>query len=459
VSANPPKSIFKAYDIRGVVGSELTEPLYHAIGQALGSMARETGESHFFSGRDGRLSSPKLQQALIAGLLGTHCDVTDLGCIPTPVAGFAATQLGQGNMAMVTASHNPPNHNGIKMMIAGQSLSSQQIQLIRQRVETGDFAVGQGMLEQRDVVADYLDYICERIHLSRPLKVVIDCGNGAAGVTAPQLLRRLGCEVVELFCEVDGHFPNHHPDPSQPGNLASLIDKVTECGADVGFGFDGDGDRLGVIAPDGRYIWPDLQMILFAEDILGQFPGAKIIFDVKSSSHLARRIEQAEGQPIMTSSGYTFIKAEMKQHNAPLAGEMSGHIYFNDYWYGIDDACYSAVRLLQILANDNKTPQQVFDGLPQPHTTPELHLGMEEGEPFAVMPRLTRMAKFKDAAIITLDGLRVEFRDGWGLVRPSNTSPSLVFRFEADSPAALKRIQTQFRDLIFAADPSLVVPF
>jgi phosphomannomutase/phosphoglucomutase len=459
VSTNLPPNIFKAYDIRGIVGKEITVELYFQIGQALGSMARAVDQHHFFSGRDGRLSSPKLHTALIDGLLASGCDVTDIGCIPTPVGGFAATQLGTGNMAVVTASHNPSNYNGLKMMVAGNSLSSAQIQEIRQRIEQQNFCTGKGNLNQQDVVSDYIDYICQRIRLNRPLKVVVDCGNGAAGVTAAPLLRKLGCEVIELYCEVDGHFPNHHPDPSQPGNMAMLIAKVSEHQADVGFGFDGDGDRLGVISPDGHFIWPDLQMILFAEDILKREPEASIIFDVKSTNHLARRIEQAEGQPIMWMSGYTYIKAKMKEINAKMAGEMSGHIYFNDDWYGVDDACYSAARMLSILANDDRTPQEIFDTLPQPYTTPELHLMMDEGEPFKVMERLRKIAKFEDAAVIDIDGIRVEFAEGWGLVRASNTTPSLVFRFEADCPRALKRIQAQFRDLLLAADPSLVMPY
>lgn len=459
VSTHPPASIFKSYDIRGIVGQELTEQTVTLIGRALGSAARERGESRLFCGRDGRLSSPKFQHALIDGLLSSGCNVTDLGCVPTPVAGFAALALAEGNMAMVTASHNPPNYNGVKAMLAGESLTSEEIQQLYQRILDNNFSEGTGTCHTQNVLPDYFGAIVDRVKLSQPLRVVVDCGNGVAGITAPKLLRLLGCQVIELFCEIDGRFPHHHPNPSDPQNLQNLIGTVIDNEADVGLAFDGDGDRLGVVAPNGRIIWADLQMILYAEDILRQHPASNIVFDVKSSRHLANRIDMAGGHPVLWPSGYTLIKAKMKECQALLAGEMSGHIFFNDNWYGIDDGCFSAARLLAIIAAHPDGAQALFDSLPDPDVTPELHLGMAEDESQLFMQRLIENADFTDAAIITIDGLRVEFENGWGLVRASNTTPSLVFRFEGDNQDALRQIQKQFRDLILALDPSLVLPF
>ncbi len=459
ISPNPPPSIFKTYDIRGIVAQELTAETMYSIGLALGSEACARGIKHLFCARDGRLSSQQFQTALINGLLATCCDVTDLGCVPTPVAGFAALALGDGNMVMITASHNPPNYNGVKAMLGGESLTPEEIQALYQRIIQHKFCFGQGELTSQDVLPDYFKAITDRITLKKPLRVVVDCGNGVAGKTAPILLQQLGCQVIELFCEVDGRFPNHHPNPSDPKNLGMLISTVIDNEADVGLAFDGDGDRLGVVAPNGRIIWADLQMIIYAEDILANSPGATVVFDVKSSNHLARRIDLAGGHPILWPSGYTLIKAKMKEVKALLAGEMSGHIFFNDNWYGIDDACFSAARLLTIIANHPVGAQALFDELPQPHVTPELHLGMPEGEPALFIERIKQAANFADAAQITIDGLRVEFTDGWGLVRASNTTPTLVFRFEGDDCQALKRIQGLFRDLIHALDPSLVLPF
>ncbi|MEW5754944.1 MAG: phosphomannomutase/phosphoglucomutase [Pseudomonadota bacterium] len=459
VSTNPPAYIFKAYDIRGIVGQGLDDGVARQIGLALGSKARSLGQRHFFVGRDGRLSSPALQQALIKGLLATGCDVTDLGCLATPVVYFAAAHLGTGNCVMVTGSHNPPDYNGFKMIVGGETLSPAQIQRLRQRIEQQDYQTGAGSLDQQPIIPAYIDYITQQIRLARSFKVVVDCGNGAAGVVAPPLLRALGCEVIELYCEVDGRFPHHHPDPSQPANLQALIGAVRDHQADLGLAFDGDGDRLGVIAPDGRIIWPDLQMILYAEEILQRHPRARIIFDVKSSAHLARRIEAAGGQPVMWNSGYTLIKARLKELNGHLAGEMSGHVIFNDRWFGFDDALYTAARLLELLDQRGCAPQQTFDTLPHACNTPELFLKMQEGEPFALMERLYAIAHFEDCAIIKLDGLRVEFPHGWGLVRASNTTPCLSFRFEGDDEAALYEIQARFRRLLWAVEPTLNLPF
>ncbi len=455
----PPASIFKTYDIRGIVGQQLTTDNIRLIGCALGSEARARGESHLFCGRDGRLSSYKFHLALIDGLLSSGCNVTDIGCVPTPVAGFAAVALGEGNMAMVTASHNPPNYNGVKMMLNAESLTPEEIQGLYQRILRQDFFTGSGQCRPQDVLPDYLSAITQRIQLSRPLRVVVDCGNGVAAKTAPKLLKQLGCQVIELFCSIDGRFPHHHPNPSDPKNLTSLIAAVIDNEADVGFAFDGDGDRLGVIAPDGRIIWADLQMILYAEEILAHQPNATVVFDVKSTRHLAQRIDSAGGHPILWPSGYTLIKAKMKASHAVLAGEMSGHIFFNDNWYGIDDGCYSAARLLSIIANHPTGSQALFDSLPKLCITPELSLGMPEGDAAIFIKRLIKASDFKGAAQITIDGLRVEFFDGWGLVRASNTTPSLIFRFEGDNESALKRIKLQFHDLILSQDPSLVLPF
>ncbi len=459
VSTNPPAYIFKTYDIRGIVGQGLDDGVARQIGLALGSKARTLGQDHFFVGRDGRLSSPAMQQALIEGLLATGCDVTDLGCLATPVVYFAAAHLGTGNCVMVTGSHNPPDYNGFKMVVGGETLSPAQIQRLRQRIERQDYQTGAGRLDQRDTISAYIGYIEHQIRLARPYKVVVDCGNGAAATVAPQLLRALGCEVIELFCEVDGRFPHHHPDPSQPDNLQALIAAVQQHRADVGLAFDGDGDRLGVVGPDGRIIWPDLQMILYAEDILARHPGARIIFDVKSSAHLARRIEAAGGQPIMWNAGYTLIKARLKELEGQLAGEMSGHVIFQDRWFGFDDALYTAARLLEILDQRGCPPQQTFDTLPHACNTPELFLKMSEGAPFTLMDRLYAVTHFDDAAIIKLDGLRVEFTHGWGLVRASNTTPCLTFRFEGDDEAALREIQARFRQLLWSVEPNLKLPF
>ncbi|VAW88560.1 Phosphoglucomutase @ Phosphomannomutase [hydrothermal vent metagenome] len=459
MNTHPPASIFKAYDIRGIVGKELTEEGIRLIGCALGSEACARGESHFYCGRDGRLSSYQFHQALIRGLLSTGCHVTDLGCVPTPVAGFAALALGEGNMAMITASHNPPNYNGVKMMLGGESLSGEEIQLLYQRIVQQDFCEGDGQCQPQDVLPDYFSAILKCIKLSRPLRVVVDCGNGVAGIIAPKLLKLLGCQVIELFCDIDGRFPHHHPNPSDPQNLVTLIAAVIDNQADLGFAFDGDGDRLGVIAPDGRIIWADLQMILFAEDILSRQPNANIVFDIKSTRHLARRIDAAGGHPILCASGYTLIKAKMKACRAALAGEMSGHIFFSDSWYGLDDACFSAARLLAIVAAHEAGSQALFDGLPRPSVTPELYLGMPEGDASIFVEQLKKVSHFTDASRITIDGLRLEFTNGWGLVRASNTTPSLVFRFEGVNEVALKQIQRRFHDLILSQDPTLVLPF
>lgn len=454
-----PASIFKAYDIRGIVDDTLTVEFVFHIGCAIGSTARDQGQQTVIVGRDGRLSGHKLKVSLIKGLRATGCDVIDIGMAPTPVVYFAAQHIGSGTCIALTGSHNPPNYNGLKMVIGGTTLSGEQIQALRQRIEKGDFVAGSGGLETADVIPDYLQRITGDITLARPLKVIVDCGNGIAGAVAPQLLRALGCEVRELFCEVDGNFPNHHPDPSKPENLEDLIRAVKQQGADVGLAFDGDGDRLGVITPQGEIIWPDRQMMLYAQDVLSRNPGAEIIYDVKCSTKLTQVIEENGGKPLMWRTGHSLIKAKLKETGAPLAGEMSGHIFFKDRWYGFDDATYTAARLLEILAGDARSTQQVFASLPDSINTPELNILMREGENFKFVEELVKNAKFEGGAITTIDGLRVDYDDGFGLVRASNTTPSLVIRFEADNQTAMQRIQSDFGSLMLEIDPQLELPF
>ncbi len=452
-------SIFKAYDIRGIVERNLTAQVVHRIGRALGSEARARGVERLVVGRDGRLSGPALAAALIEGVRASGCAVVDIGLAPTPVVYFAAHELAGGSGLALTGSHNPPDYNGIKMMLAGETLAGAAIQGLRRRVEEADFLEGAGGCESLDVVPRYLERIVADVRPARPLKVVVDCGNGVAGAVAPELLRRLGCEVIELFCEVDGHFPNHHPDPSQPANLQDLIAGVAASRADVGLAFDGDGDRLGVIASDGQVIWPDRQMMLFAGDVLSRNPGAQILYDVKCTSNLARVIEAAGGAPLMWKTGHSLVKAKMKETGALLAGEMSGHIFFKERWYGFDDGIYTAARLVEILAREPRPSAQVFAELPDAINTPELRIDMEEGEHFAFMEALLREADFADAQLTTIDGVRVDFADGWGLVRASNTTPCLVLRFEGRDAAALARVEARFGELLHRVRPDLRLPF
>ncbi len=360
---------------------------------------------------------------------------------------------------MVTGSHNPPDYNGFKLMIDGETLAGEQIQRLRRRILDDDFVDGEGGYRELDLGEDYIERIVGDVRLGRPLKVVVDCGNGVAGELAPRLLRALGCEVEALFCEIDGHFPNHHPDPSQTENLADLIQAVSAHGADIGLAFDGDGDRLGVVDDQGHVIWPDRQLMLFAQDICPRHPGGEILYDVKWSRHLKRVIEAAGGTPIMWQTGHSLIKARMRESAVLLAGEMSGHVFFQERWYGFDDALYTAARLLEILAGRPGPVSAVFATLPEAVSTPELRVELPEGEHFAFMERFRREADFGDAEVITIDGLRVEFADGWGLVRASNTTPSLILRFEADDEAGLERIQRRFREAMLAVEPTLELPF
>ena len=454
-----PENIFKAYDIRGIVGKTLTADIVREIGRAIGSEALARKQSTVVVGRDGRLSGPEFAKVLSDGLRAAGANVIDIGMVPTPVLYFATHFLKTGSGMSITGSHNPPDYNGIKIMLGGETLSGDAISALRTRIVEGKLSSGTGEWKAVDVVPDYIARVTSDVRLARPLKIVVDCGNGVPGMLAPRVLRELGCEVSELFCEVDGHFPNHHPDPSQPENLEDLIRAVKAQRADLGLAFDGDGDRLGVVTAEGAIIWPDRQMMLYAADVLSRNPGATIIYDVKCTRNLATAISQHGGAPLMWKTGHSLIKAKMRETGALLAGEMSGHIFFKERWFGFDDALYTAARLLEILSHDARAPSAVFAELPETVNTPELKLEMQEGEHFKLMERLQKSAHFPGAKLTTIDGIRADFADGWGLARPSNTTPTVVIRFEADNQTSLERIQKQFRDLMLSLDPTLTLPF
>jgi len=458
-AASLPPEIFKAYDIRGIVGRTLTPAIVERIGHAIGSEARAQNQNRVVVGRDGRLSGPELIAALSRGIAKSGCDVIDVGMVPTPVVYFAIQHLNAGSGVAVTGSHNPPEYNGLKMVIDGTTLSGEAIQKLRQRVIDNDLVNGSGKLTHTDVRADYLNRITSDVKLGRRMRIAVDCGNGVASEIAPALFKRLGCQATELFCVTDGNFPNHHPDPSKPENLQDLIAETKKGGYDVGLAFDGDGDRLGVISPDGHVIWADRQMILYARDVLSRHPGAEIIYDVKCSRTLDAEIRKAGGKPTMWKTGHSFIKAKLRESGALLAGEMSGHIFFKERWYGFDDGLYTAARLLELLSRDPRPPQEIFAALPNTVNTPELNLKFAEGEHFVVIKELVKRAHFPDAKVTTIDGLRADFSDGFGLVRASNTTPVLVLRFEGDNQAALERIQHRFRELLLAARPNITLPF
>ena len=459
LSNNFPHEIFKAYDIRGIVNKTLTTDITRQIGQAFGSDALSRNVNTVIIARDGRLSGPDLSAALSEGLLSSGCNVIDIGMVPTPVLYFATYHLNTGTGIMITGSHNPPEYNGLKMVMAGETLAGERIQDLKQRILNTAFSSGQGQISEEDVKTAYSERILSEGKLSRELHAVVDCGNGVASETAPQLLADLGCKITPLYCETDGNFPNHHPDPSQPDTLVDLIKTMHETGADIGLAFDGDGDRLGVVTPDGKIIWPDRQLILFALDILRQTPGAHIIYDVKCSQTVEAEIRRAGGKPEMWKTGHSFIKARLRETGAEMAGEMSGHVFFNDHWYGFDDGLYAAVRLLHILANDARNATEIFADLPDTVNTPELGLTMDEGEHYKLMDELIANADFPDARVNKIDGLRVDFDNGFGLVRASNTTPKLVLRFEADDETNLEAIMERFRNLINKTRPGLSLPF
>ncbi|MGB5441069.1 MAG: phosphomannomutase/phosphoglucomutase [Gammaproteobacteria bacterium] len=452
-------SIFRAYDIRGIVDRTLTVNTVKLIGSAIGSEALQRGRDTIVVGRDGRLSGPTLARALIEGITATGCNVKDIGCVPTPVLYFATHSLDTHSGVIVTGSHNPPDYNGLKIMIDGETLSGQSIQQLRERIEAKNFISGQGRVETLDIVPEYVERVCRDVTISRPLKVVVDCGNGVAGGIVPELLKKLGCTVTELFCEVDGNFPNHHPDPSRPENLQDLIKSVAANQADLGLAFDGDGDRLGVVTSGGDIVWPDRVLMLYALDILTRNPGGQIIYDVKCTRHLDKIIREHGGKPLMWKTGHSFMKAKIKETGALLAGEMSGHIFISERWFGFDDALYAGARLLEILGKDKRTSAEVFASLPDSINTPELNVQMHEGEPPVFIDKLLETAHFEDATVSTIDGLRADFEDGWGLIRASNTTPVLVLRFEADNDAALMRIMGEFRRVIQQVDAGLALPF
>jgi len=455
----PPKEIFKAYDIRGIVGRTLTPEFAESIGRAIGSEALDRGVSTLAIGRDGRLSGPSLAQALARGIQSAGANVIDVGCVATPMLYFAAYEIGTESGVMVTGSHNPPDYNGLKIMLAGETLAGETIQALRARLESGELRSGAGSFENRDVGGAYLSRIVGDVKLARPMKIIVDAGNGVAGAFAPALYRRMGCEVRELFCEVDGNFPNHHPDPSVLENLEDVIHALKTTDAEIGFAFDGDGDRLGVVTKDGTVIYPDRQLMLFAADVLSRNPGATVIYDVKSTRNLAPWIERHGGIPLLCRTGHSFIKAKMRETGALLAGEMSGHVFFRERWYGFDDGLYAGARLLEYLSRQSDI-DAALHAIPDAVSTPELQIKLREGENYALIDQLQKTAKFSGAQeIITLDGLRVEYADGFGLARPSNTTPVIVLRFEADNQPALERIQDDFRRVILAAKRDAVLPF
>ena len=456
---NLPNEIFKAYDIRGVVGKTLTAAIVEAIGHAIGSEARTRNLTSVAIGRDGRLSGPELAQALAKGLQKSGVNVVDVGMVATPMLYFAAHELCNYSGVMVTGSHNPPDYNGLKMVLGGETLAAESIQALRLRLENGDLVDGSGGYRKHDITETYLQRITSDIKLARPMKIIVDCGNGVAGAYAPALYRRLGCEVTELFCEVDGTFPNHHPDPSVPENLRDVIHALKTTDAEIGLAFDGDGDRLGVVAKDGSIIYADRQLMLFAADVLSRNPGGQIIFDVKCTRNLAPWIEHHGGKPVMWKTGHSFIKGKLKETGALLAGEMSGHIFFQERWYGFDDGLYAGARLLELLSHQADI-NATLHAIPDAINTPELQIRLKEGENYALIAQLQKTAHFDNPErVITIDGLRVEYQDGFGLARSSNTTPVIVLRFEADNAAALKRIQEDFRKVILQARPDVVLPY
>jgi phosphomannomutase/phosphoglucomutase len=454
-----PAEIFKAYDIRGIVGQTLTPEIVRAIGRALGTLAQERGRDELVIGRDGRLSGPELCRALGEGIRESGANVVDIGMVTTPMTYFAAQELNTQCSVAVTGSHNPPDYNGLKMVVGGDTLSGDDIQALKHRIEAGKFSSGNGAYRTDDIAPAYYKRIAGDVKLARTLKLAVDCGNGVAGAYAPELFRRLGCEVTELFCDVDGHFPNHHPDPSQPKNLQDLIECLRTTDNELGFAFDGDGDRLGVVTKDGQVIYPDRQLMLFAADLLARNRGATVIFDVKSTRNLKPWIVARGGVPLLWKTGHSLIKRKMKESGALLAGEMSGHTFFKERWYGFDDGLYAGARLLEILARE-RDPSATLKALPDSVSTPEINVVADGESPHALIERLAAKAQFPGASdLIRIDGLRVEYADGFGLARASNTTPVIVLRFEGDSENSLRRIQGEFRRAFAATLPTVRLPF
>ncbi|CDZ77865.1 Phosphomannomutase/phosphoglucomutase [Legionella massiliensis] len=453
------RSVFRAYDIRGVIGEQLDVDDYYSIGRAISCRLAVLKRDKIFVARDGRLTSDRLTAALKQGLLDSGITVIDLGAAATPVMYYATNSTDIDSGLIVTGSHNPADYNGIKMVLAGKTLVQTDIEELYNLIQTGRFQNGQGESLSQDIVPTYIDRIISDVRVHRPLKVVVDCGNGIAGPVIPKVIEALGCEVIPLFCDVDGRFPNHHPDPTIEANLVDLKAAVAKHQADIGLAFDGDADRLGVITNTGEVIWPDRLLMLYALDVLKRNKGATIVYDVKCSSHLARVVEEAEGVAKMCPTGHSIVKGVMKEDKAALAGEMSGHIFFKDRWYGFDDALYSACRLLEIISQSSQTSSEQFAAIPNSVNTPEIKIPIAEEEKFEFMQRFSEQAQFPEATIITIDGLRVEFANGWGLLRASNTTPCLVARFEADDKASLEQIQSLFKVQLQRIDKSLIVSF
>lgn len=453
------ESIFRAYDIRGVVGETLDAGIAYRVGQVVGSLTREQDAGPVMVARDGRGSGPALVKGMIEGITSTGCDVINIGAVPTGVLYYAAYELGKGTGVMITGSHNPPDYNGFKMLIGGVTWSGDKITDIYRRIKKNNVMVGKGQVTTENMIARYRKRIADDIQLDRPIRVVADCGNGIGGVCAADVLRDIGAVVMPLFDEVDGNFPNHHPDPSDPHNLVDLIGSVQVLGADIGVAFDGDADRLGIVTADGEIIYSDRLMMLFAPDVLSREPDSTIIYDVKCTGHLQHIIADAGGKPMMYKTGHSLIKNKMKEVDAPFAGEMSGHFFFKERWYGFDCGIYAAARLLEILAKDSRTPTEVLSSLPNSVSTPELKVEMQEGENHAFIEAFIKMAKFDGAEINTIDGIRADFPDGWGLVRASNTTPILVCRFDADTEEALNRISHAFKRQMLEVNPDLNLPF
>ncbi len=454
-----PDSIFRAYDIRGVVPKTLTAETAYWIGRAIGAQSLAQGEPNVCVGRDGRLSGPELVEQLIQGLADSGCHVSDVGLVPTPALYYAANVLAGKSGVMLTGSHNPSDYNGFKIVIAGDTLANEQIQALHTRLKTNDLTSGQGSITKVDILQRYSDEITRDVKLARRLKVVVDCGNGAAGVIAPQLLEALNCEVVPLFCDVDGNFPNHHPDPGKPENLVDLIAKVKETGADVGLAFDGDGDRVGVVTNTGVNVFADRLLMLFARDVVKRNPNAEIIFDVKCTRRLTPLIKEYGGRPLMWKTGHSLIKKKMKETGALLAGEMSGHVFFKERWFGFDDGIYSATRLLEILSKEKSTAEELFQTFPNDISTPEINIHVTEESKFSIIDALHDAQWGEGANLTSIDGVRVDYAKGWGLVRASNTTPVLVLRFEADTEAELQRIKDVFHAQLKRVAPDLQLPF
>ncbi len=455
------RGIFRAYDIRGVVGQTLDAGVAELIGQSVGSLMQEKGLEDIVVGRDGRLSGPDLVEGLSRGLRKAGRNVIDIGMAPTPVVYFGAYHLNTGCCISVTGSHNPPDYNGFKIVVGGETLHGDAIADLHSRIADNRMheAMSPGGHSERDIAEDYVQRIAADVQIARPLKVVVDAGNGVAGEVGPRVLEAVGAEVIPLFCEIDGSFPNHHPDPSEPGNLKDLIDTVARFEADLGIAFDGDGDRLGVVTRDGQNIFADRLLMLFAADVLERNPGAVILFDVKCTGRLPGHILRHGGSPLMWKTGHSLVKAKMRETEAELAGEMSGHFFFGERWYGFDDGIYAAARLLEILATDPQSPSDVLNALPNGVSTPEIKVDAPNGDPHAFVERFIAQSQFEDGRLSNIDGLRVDWPDGWGLVRASNTTPVLVLRFDGDSAEALERIQQAFREQLLALDPELPLPF